>query len=99
MRFLLALALLALSFARAARAELSEVTVAAVVKAFDDATVTVQIHRKELRVPRAQVRQGDLRIGTAIFVTFRGEQVNDLFKGLALNQAGRQPASKSSRHR
>jgi len=75
------------------RAEMRVVTVAAIVKAFDESTVMVQIDRRQLTIPRNQVNQKELRVGTAIFLTFRGEQIERLFRTLALNPTNRRPAS------
>ncbi len=74
-------------------AEMSAMTVAAIVKSFDDNSVTVQIHKRHIQIPRAQVAQKELRVGTAIFLTFRGEQIERLFRTMALNPSDRRPAS------
>jgi hypothetical protein len=79
--------------AAVSNAEMRTVTVAAIVKSFDHSTVTVQIHRRQMQIPRDQVEQKELRVGTAIFLTFRGEQIERLIRTMALNPSNRRPAS------
>lgn len=83
----------------AARAEVSKVTVAAAVKSFDDKHVLVQVNKRTVRIPRELVTEKDLKVGSAIFITFRGTQIGYLFdkSGAPLDQ--RSPASQKAKSR
>lgn len=76
-----------------ARAEVSSLTIAAVVKSFDEQKVTLQVNKKIVTVPRTVVKQDSLTVGAAIFVTLRGEQIDYLLAGGNKAKSSRQPAS------
>jgi hypothetical protein len=82
-----------------ASAEMSSLTVAAVVKAFDEKQVTLQVQKRIVTVPRSVLKSHSLTVGAAIFVTLRGEQIDYLLPrqlqaGEPYSGSGsRQPAS------
>jgi len=62
------------------RADMTSITVAASVHAFDAKTVTLQVNKKRVVVPRELVLKADLHTGEAVMVTFNGANISYLFK-------------------
>jgi len=97
--FLFMLGLMIPAIPAPARAEMSKVTVAVVVKSFDGQTVTVRLRQREITLPRKLIPQENLTTGSAIFVTLRGDEIRYLFKHVAAAESGRRPASVNNRPR
>ena len=79
-------------------AEMSSVRLNAKVKSFDDKFVTIQLNKRAVRVPREIVGKRELKAGSMIQLTFRGDQIDYLFSNLHVGDSKeRSPASENEK--
>jgi hypothetical protein len=87
----------ALFMAFNARADMTAITVEASVRGFDAKTVTLQVNKKRVVVPRELVLKTQLHNGEAVRVTFQGANIQYLFKApnveAKVDSSARKPAS------